>query len=146
MLIGYARVSKKDKQDTLMQMGAFKEARVARVFEEKATGGRWDRPELHRMLEQLRKGDVVVVWKLDRLSRSLRDLLLIMDKIAAAGAGFKSLTEAVDTTSPAGPHGDADPRQLRRVRALDDARADARRARGCARTGARRWAPTEAEA
>ena len=54
------------------------------------------------MLAHLRKGDVVVVWKLDRLSRSLRDLILIMDKIALAGAGFRSLTEVVDTTSPAG--------------------------------------------
>ncbi len=73
-----------------------------RVFEERASGGRWDRPELHRMLEQLRDGDVVVVWKLDRLSRSLKDLLSIMEKIDTAGAGFRSLTEAIDTSTPAG--------------------------------------------
>lgn len=85
-----------------MQTRAFKQAHVSKIFEEKASGGRSDRPELHRMLEQLRKGDVVVVWKLDRLSRSLRDLILIMDKNAAKGAGFRSLTESVDTTSPAG--------------------------------------------
>ena len=54
------------------------------------------------MLDQLRQGDVVVVWKLDRLSRSLKDLLSIMEKIDAAGAGFRSLTEAIDTTTPAG--------------------------------------------
>jgi DNA invertase Pin-like site-specific DNA recombinase len=102
MLVGYARVSKGDVQDTRLQTRALKAARVSKVFEEKASGGRWERPELQRLLEQLRKGDVVVVWKLDRLSRSLRDLILIMDKIAAAGAGFRSLTEAVDTTSPAG--------------------------------------------
>jgi DNA invertase Pin-like site-specific DNA recombinase len=54
------------------------------------------------MLEQLREGDVVVVWKLDRLSRSLKDLLAIMDRIDRAGAGFKSLTEAIDTTTPTG--------------------------------------------
>jgi DNA invertase Pin-like site-specific DNA recombinase len=100
--IGYARVSKADDQDTRLQLRTLKQAGVTRIFEEKASGGRWDRPELQRMLEQLRKGDVVVVWKLDRLSRSLRDLILIMDKIAAAGAGFRSLTESVDTTSPAG--------------------------------------------
>src|SRR5512134_1226954 len=63
---------------------------------------RWDRPELHRALDQLRMGDVVVVWKLDRLSRSLKDLLHIMEHIEAAGAGFRSLTEAIDTTSAAG--------------------------------------------
>jgi DNA invertase Pin-like site-specific DNA recombinase len=102
MRIGYARVSKSDTQDTRLQTRALKKAGVSKVFEEKASGGRWERPELHRMLEQLRKGDVVVVWKLDRLSRSLRDLILIMDKIATAGAGFRSLTESVDTTSPAG--------------------------------------------
>ena len=62
----------------------------------------WDRPELHRMLDQLRPGDVVTVWKLDRLSRSLKDLLTILEKIDAAGAGFRSLTEPVDTTTPAG--------------------------------------------
>jgi DNA invertase Pin-like site-specific DNA recombinase len=102
MLIGYARVSKSDDQDTRLQTQALRQAEDSKVFQDKASGGRWDRPELQRMLEQLRKGDVVVVWKLDRLSRSLRDLILIMDKIAQTGGGFRSLTEAVDTTSPAG--------------------------------------------
>jgi DNA invertase Pin-like site-specific DNA recombinase len=64
--------------------------------------GRWDRPELHRMLDQLREGDVVVVWKLDRLSRSLKDVLHIMERIGAVSAGFRSLTEAIDTTTPVG--------------------------------------------
>ncbi len=72
------------------------------VFEECASGGRWDRPELQRMLGQLRRGDDVVVWKLDRLSRSLKDLLHIMERIEAKGAGFRSLTESIDTTTPAG--------------------------------------------
>jgi DNA invertase Pin-like site-specific DNA recombinase len=77
-------------------------AGCTRLFEEKASGGRWDRPELHRLLDHLRPGDVVVVWKLDRLSRSLKDLLHIIEKIGTAGAGFRSLTEAIDTTTPAG--------------------------------------------
>jgi DNA invertase Pin-like site-specific DNA recombinase len=102
MLIGYARVSKSDEQDTRLQTRALKQAGVSKVFVEKASGARWERPELQRMLEQLRKGDVVVVWKLDRLSRSLRDLIRVMEKIATAGAGFRSLTESVDTTSAAG--------------------------------------------
>src|SRR5262245_56855505 len=102
MLIGYARVSKRDEQDTVLQVRALKKAGVKRMFEESASGGRWDRPELQRMLDQLREGDIVVVWKLDRLSRSLKDLLLILDKIEKAGAGFRSLTEHVDTTGPAG--------------------------------------------
>ena len=102
MLIGYARVSKGDAQTTAPQLRALKAAGVTRTFEENASGGRWDRPRLHAMIEHLREGDVVVVWKLDRLSRSLKDLLHILDRIEATGAGFRSLTEAIDTTTPAG--------------------------------------------
>ncbi len=101
MNLGYARVST-DDQATAAQLDALNAVGCERVFEERASGGRWDRPELHRMLDQLRQGDVVIVWKLDRLSRSLKDLLTIMEKIDAAGAGFRSLTEAIDTTTPAG--------------------------------------------
>jgi DNA invertase Pin-like site-specific DNA recombinase len=101
MLIGYARVST-DDQDTAAQAAALKAAGCERVFREKASGGRWDRPELHRLLDQLRKEDVLVVWKLDRLSRSLRDVLTIMERLGEAKAGFRSLTEAIDTTTPAG--------------------------------------------
>jgi DNA invertase Pin-like site-specific DNA recombinase len=72
------------------------------LFEETASGGRWDRPELHRLLDHLREGDTVVVWKLDRLSRSLKDVLHIMERIGNAGAGFRSVTENIDTTTPAG--------------------------------------------
>ena len=68
----------------------------------KVTGSRWERPELHKLLGQLRKKDVLVVWKLDRLSRSLKDVLTFMEKIQQLGAGFRSLTEAIDTTTPAG--------------------------------------------
>jgi DNA invertase Pin-like site-specific DNA recombinase len=101
MLIGYARVSTND-QDTTAQASALKAAGCERIFREKATGGRWNRPELQRLLDHLRKGDVLVVWKLDRLSRSLRDVLTIMERIQEAKAGFRSLTEAIDTTTPAG--------------------------------------------
>jgi DNA invertase Pin-like site-specific DNA recombinase len=101
MLIGYARVST-NQQDTVAQVAALKEAKCERIFREQASGGRWDRPELYRLLDQLRKGDVLVVWKLDRLSRSLRDVLVIMERIADARAGFRSLTQAIDTTTPAG--------------------------------------------
>jgi DNA invertase Pin-like site-specific DNA recombinase len=102
MLLGYARISKADDQDTAAQVDALRAAGCRRVFEEKASGGRWDRPELHRLLDQLREGDIVVVWKLDRLSRSLKDLLHLLERIESAGAGFRSLTEAVDTGGPAG--------------------------------------------
>lgn len=101
MLIGYARVSTQD-QDTDAQIAALISFGCELIFQEKASGGRWDRPELHRLLEQLRKGDVLVVWKLDRLSRSLKDVLLLMEKVEQTGAGFRSLTEVIDTTSPGG--------------------------------------------
>ncbi|TDH63308.1 recombinase family protein [Dankookia rubra] len=101
MLLGYARVST-DDQDTAAQVAALQAAGAERIFTERASGGRWDRPELHRMLDQVRAGDVVVVWKLDRLSRSLKDLLHIMDRVEVTGADFRSLTEAIDTSVPAG--------------------------------------------
>ena len=102
LLLGYARVSKADDQDNTAQVKALRLAGCKRVFEEKASGGRWDRPQLHNVLGQLREGDVLVVWKLDRLSRSLKDLLHIMEQVSDAGAGFRSITEAVDTTTSAG--------------------------------------------
>ena len=102
MILGYTRVSKGEEQNPALQRKALKEAMVERVFEEKASGARWDRPELQRLIDQLRPGDVVVVWKLDRLSRSLKDLLILMERIDKAGAGFRSLTESIDTTTPAG--------------------------------------------
>jgi DNA invertase Pin-like site-specific DNA recombinase len=102
VLLGYARVSKGDDQNNVAQAKALAAAGCGRVFEEVASGSRWDRPELHRLLDQLRKGDTIVVWKLDRLSRSLKDVLHIMERISKSGAGFKSLTESVDTTTPAG--------------------------------------------
>jgi DNA invertase Pin-like site-specific DNA recombinase len=102
LLLGYARVSKADDQDNAAQVKALRLAGCKRVFEEKASGGRWDRPQLHNVLGQLREGDVLVVWKLDRLSRSLKDLLHIMEQVSDAGAGFRSITEAVDTTTSAG--------------------------------------------
>lgn len=101
MRIGYARVSTQE-QDNQLQITALKENGCELIFQEKASGGRWDRPELHRLLGQLRKGDIVTVWKLDRLSRSLKDLLLTLEKIEAAGADFQSLTESIDTSTAAG--------------------------------------------
>lgn len=102
MLLGYARVSKKDTQDVAAQVDALKAAGCERIFFEEASGGRWDRPELHTLLNQLRPDDVFMVWKLDRLSRSLKDLIVILERIEQAGAKFRSLTEHVETVSPAG--------------------------------------------
>jgi DNA invertase Pin-like site-specific DNA recombinase len=101
MLIGYARVSTQ-LQDNATQIDALKKSGCETIFEETMSGGRWERPKLQELLKHIRKGDTVVVWKLDRLSRSLKDLLFIMEQIEIKGAGFKSLTESIDTTTSAG--------------------------------------------
>jgi DNA invertase Pin-like site-specific DNA recombinase len=90
MMLGYARVST-NMQDTAAQVSALKSAGCEKIFREKASGGRWDRPELHRLLDQLRKGDILIVSRLDRLSRSLRDLLMIMERIKEAGSRIRQL-------------------------------------------------------
>jgi DNA invertase Pin-like site-specific DNA recombinase len=102
MIFGYSRISKGNDQNAALQHRAFEQAQVDRIFFEAASGGRWDRPQLHRLFDQLRPGDVVVVWKLDRLSRSLKDLLTLIERIDNAKAGFRSLTESIDTTTAAG--------------------------------------------
>ena len=101
MIIGYARVST-DDQSLDAQLDALKAAGAVKVFREKVTGSRRDRSQLEKLLDQLREGDVVVVTKYDRLSRSLRDLLDIVGRVSDAGAGFKSIAEDIDTTTPAG--------------------------------------------
>lgn len=102
MLIGYARVST-DNQDLTRQRAALKEARCKRLYEEKVSAAKRDRPQLARMLDNLREGDVIVVARLDRLARSTRDLLEIAELLNEHGAGLRSLGEPwADTTSPAG--------------------------------------------
>ena len=101
MIIGYARVST-DDQNLDAQTDALTAAGAERVFADKISGTKRERLELDKMLDQLRPGDVVVVAKYDRLARSLRDLLDIVEAIQARGAGFRSLAEDIDTTTPAG--------------------------------------------
>ena len=102
MVISYARVSTQDQQ-TLRQLDQLKEYGCERIYEEKASGAKRDRVELNRMLDALREGDVVVVTELSRLSRSVKDLFDIVEKIHNAGADIKSLKESwIDTTSPQG--------------------------------------------
>lgn len=101
MIIGYARVSTAD-QKLDAQIDALERVGAERLFSETISGATAKRPELQRMLDQLREGDVVVVTKYDRLARSLRDLLDIVEAIKERGAGFRSLAEDIDTTTPAG--------------------------------------------
>lgn len=101
MIIGYARVST-DDQNLDAQTDALTAAGAGKIFAEKVSGAKRGRPELNRMLDQLRDGDVVTVTKYDRLARSLKDLLEIVETISERGVGFRSLAEDIDTTTPAG--------------------------------------------
>jgi DNA invertase Pin-like site-specific DNA recombinase len=100
-LIGYARVSTQD-QTPALQTDELKKAGCEKIYEDKASGTKEDRPSLQEMLSNLRKGEVVVVWRLDRLGRSLKHLLQIVEELEAKGVGFKSLTEGFDTTTSGG--------------------------------------------
>jgi DNA invertase Pin-like site-specific DNA recombinase len=102
MLLGYARVST-DEQETHLQIDALRIAGAERIYEEKASGAKTDRPELLRMLDSARQGDVVIVWKLDRLGRSLLQLIETVNLLHDRGVQLRSLTESlVDTTTPSG--------------------------------------------
>src|SRR4051812_32504805 len=101
-ICGYARVST-DGQDLAPQVAQLKAEGAEKVFREKVSGARASRPELTRLLKALDAGDVVIVTRLDRLARSTRDLLNVLDEITKKGAGFRSLSDAwADTTTPHG--------------------------------------------
>lgn len=103
MLLGYARCSTEDQHtenqiDQLVKAGCDPK----NIYQDTASGGCWDRPQLHKALEHLRPGDTLVFWKIDRLSRSLSDLLKILELVNKKEASFKSLTEPLDTSTAIG--------------------------------------------
>ncbi len=100
-LIGYARVST-TLQDPQLQLDALTAAGCARIFTESASGVNTSRPELEAALDYLREGDQLVVWRLDRLGRSLPHLLDVLAQLDGRGVGFRSLTEALDTSTSGG--------------------------------------------
>lgn len=101
MIIGYARVSTSD-QDTALQIDALNKSGCEKVYQEKVSGASKERPELTRCLDALRAGDTLTVWRLDRLGRSLKELVSIIAELEQKQVGFKSLTESIDTTTPTG--------------------------------------------
>lgn len=101
MIIGYARVSSA-LQDTAMQLDALKKAGCEKIFHETYSGASRDRPELERCFEALREGDSLVVWRLDRLGRSLKDLVSLVSELEERKIKLKSLTEAIDTATSSG--------------------------------------------
>ncbi len=101
MLIGYARVSTQD-QNPRLQIDALEAVGCERIFTEKASGAHRDRPALKAAIDYLREGDALVVWKLDRLARSLKQLIETVEDLERRGIGFRSLTENIDTTTSGG--------------------------------------------
>ena len=101
MKAGYTRVSTND-QDTQLQLDALKDAGCERLYQEKQSGIKQDRLELQQCLKSLRAGDSLIVWKLDRLGRSLQHLIEVIADLESREIGFQSLTENIDTTSPTG--------------------------------------------
>lgn len=101
MNVGYARVSTDDQKSTL-QTDALKAAGCERIFEDIASGAKSDRPGLEQALDFMRTGDTLVVWKLDRLARSMRQLIDTVELLQSKGIGFRSLTESIDTTTAGG--------------------------------------------
>src|ERR1700732_4777539 len=101
MLLGYARVSTVD-QNLALQRDALTEAGCAKIFTEQMSGAVTDRPALHDALEFSRSGDTLIVWKLDRLARSMKQLIETVENLRVRNIGFRSLTEALDTTTPQG--------------------------------------------
>ena len=100
-LLGYARVSTVE-QDASLQLDALRDAGCLKVFTDRASGSLDRRPQLDRLLDQLRPGDTIVVWRLDRLGRSLKHLIQLIEDLAEKDVGFRSLTEGMDTTTSGG--------------------------------------------
>ena len=101
MLIGYARVSTQD-QNLDLQTEALTKVGCKKIYNDKISGSRAERPGLTKALEMLREGDTLVVWKLDRLGRSVKNLVDLVGELHQQGIQFKSLTDAIDTGTPSG--------------------------------------------
>jgi len=140
MLIGYARVSK-DEQNLDLQTDALNAAGAEKTFTDKLSGVKADRKGLADALSHLRKGDVLVVWKLDRLGRGTLQLMMLLNQLHERGVEFKSLTEGIDTTTPMGRFYftmSSALAQLERDRLIERTRAGLTAAKARGRTGGRK--------
>ena len=140
MLIGYARVSK-DEQNLDLQLDALNAAGVERIFSDKESGAKADRKGLAEALSHLRAGDVLTVWKLDRLGRNTIQLMMLLNQLHERGVEFKSLTEGIDTTTSFGRFFftmSAALSQLERDRLIERTKAGLKSAKARGRTGGRR--------
>lgn len=147
MLIGYARVSTQD-QNLDLQINALNQAGCKRVFEDKISGSRAERPGLAKALDMLREGDTLVVWKLDRLGRSVKHLVDLVGALHQRGVQFKSLTDAIDTTTASGRfffHVMASLAEMERELTIERTRAGLQVARQLGRIGGRKRQMTDSK-
>ena len=145
--IGYARVSTRD-QNLDLQTAALKQAKCDRIFEETMSGAKRVRPELERTLDHVRAGDTLVVWKLDRLGRSVKDLVELVGELEKRGVHFQSVTDNIDTSTPAGRfffHVMASLAQMERELLVERTRAGLDAAKAQGRVGGRKRAMTESK-
>ncbi len=147
MLIGYARVSTTD-QNLALQKEALEKAGCERIYEDTISGTRAERPGLTKALEMLRSGDTLVVWKLDRLGRSVKNLITLVGEINSNGIHFKSLTDSIDTGTPSGRfffHVMASLAQMERELIIERTRAGLDVARSLGRKGGRKRTMTDSK-
>jgi DNA invertase Pin-like site-specific DNA recombinase len=147
MLIGYARVSTQD-QNLGLQIDALTKAGCEKLFQEKMSGSRAARPEFSKALETMRQGDTLVVWKLDRLGRSVKNLVDLVGELHKQGVQFKSLTDAIDTGTPSGRfffHVMASLAQMERELTIERTRAGLETARKLGRKGGRKRRMTDSK-
>jgi len=147
MLIGYARVSTKD-QNIDLQIEALAKAGCKKIFDDKISGSRAERPGLANMLQMLREDDTVVVWKLDRLGRSVKNLVDLVGELHKRGVQFKSLTDAIDTATPSGRfffHVMASLAEMERELTVERTRAGLEVARQLGRIGGRKRQMTDSK-
>lgn len=147
MLIGYARVSTQD-QNLDLQLQALKKAGCKRTYDDQISGTRAERPGLAKALEHLREGDTLVVWKLDRLGRSVKQLVDLVNQLHQQGVQFKSLTDSIDTSTPSGRfffHVMASLAEMERELIIERTQAGLATARQLGRTGGRKRRMTDSK-
>ncbi len=147
MLIGYARVSTQD-QNIDLQLEALTKAGCERIFDDKLSGSRAERPGLAKALDMLREGDTLVLWKLDRLGRSVKNLVNLTTDLHQRGIQFKSLTDAIDTGTPSGRfffHVMASLAEMERELTIERTRAGLEVARRLGRRGGRKRTMTDSK-
>ncbi len=140
MLVGYARVSTQE-QNLDLQIDALTKEGCKKIYEDKISGSRSERPGLIKALETLREDDTLVVWKLDRLGRSVKDLVILVTDLHNKGINFKSLTDSIDTNTPSGRfffHMMASLAQMERELTIERTKAGLEAARKLGRKGGRK--------